>query len=113
MGVLRHRRPLSAALVFVFIIAATLGNALVGIAGETGDTKFGALGTELHWERVVVTTRRRLGGPGSSPPACRARCGRCYPCLPVHVSVHPGESAPLEYYPEAWRCKCGDKLFKP
>ncbi|GER41602.1 epidermal patterning factor-like protein [Striga asiatica] len=57
--------------------------------------------------------RRRLGGPGSSPPTCRSRCGRCAPCEPVHVPVQPGFSMPLEYYPEAWRCKCGDKLFMP
>ncbi|CAA0814181.1 EPIDERMAL PATTERNING FACTOR-like protein 4 [Striga hermonthica] len=57
--------------------------------------------------------RRRLGVPGSSPPTCRSRCGRCAPCDPVHVPVQPGFSMPLEYYPEAWRCKCGNKLFMP
>lgn len=62
-------------------------------------------------ERVL--TRRRLVGPGSSPPTCRSKCGRCWPCKPVHVPIQPGVSLPLEYYPEAWRCKCGDKLFMP
>ncbi|CAA6667206.1 unnamed protein product [Spirodela intermedia] len=51
--------------------------------------------------------------PGSSPPTCRGRCGRCFPCRPIHVAVQPGESVTLEYYPEAWRCKCGSKLFMP
>lgn len=57
--------------------------------------------------------RRRLIGPGSSPPTCRARCGRCAPCRPVHVAIQPGVGAQWEYYPEVWRCKCGDKLFMP
>ncbi|EYU23691.1 hypothetical protein ABFS82_14G019600 [Erythranthe guttata] len=60
-----------------------------------------------------VTTRRRLGGPGSWPPTCRSKCGWCAPCKPVHVAIQPGLSMPLEYYPEAWRCKCGNKLFMP
>jgi hypothetical protein len=57
--------------------------------------------------------RRGLVGPGSSPPTCRSRCGGCHPCRPVHVAIQPGRSFPLEYYPEAWRCKCGNKLFMP
>ncbi|GMH08466.1 hypothetical protein Nepgr_010306 [Nepenthes gracilis] len=59
----------------------------------------------------AVMTRRRLVGPGSSPPTCRSKCGRCSPCKAVHVPIQPGVSTPLEYYPEAWRCKCeGDSL---
>ncbi|KAL8481662.1 hypothetical protein ACS0TY_027970 [Phlomoides rotata] len=61
----------------------------------------------------VVESRRQLGGLGSSPPSCRSKCGRCGPCKPVHVPIQPGLSVPLEYYPEAWRCKCGNKLFMP
>ncbi|CAL4929184.1 unnamed protein product [Urochloa decumbens] len=60
-----------------------------------------------------AAARRGLVGPGSSPPTCRSRCGRCRPCRPVHVAIQPGLSFPLEYYPEAWRCKCGNKLFMP
>ncbi|PIN06666.1 hypothetical protein CDL12_19820 [Handroanthus impetiginosus] len=60
-----------------------------------------------------VMARRRLVGPGSSPPTCRSKCGRCAPCRPVHVPIQPGFSLPLEYYPEAWRCECGKKLFMP
>ncbi|KAI5649236.1 hypothetical protein M9H77_35241 [Catharanthus roseus] len=56
---------------------------------------------------------QRLSGPGSSPPSCRSKCGRCTPCKAVHVPIQPGLSIPLEYYPEAWRCKCGNKLFMP
>ncbi|OWM69800.1 EPIDERMAL PATTERNING FACTOR-like protein 4 [Punica granatum] len=57
--------------------------------------------------------RRVLKGLGSSPPTCRSKCGSCSPCTPVHVPIQPGFSMPLEYYPEAWRCKCGNKLFMP
>uniref|UniRef100_A0A0D9VPV1 Epidermal patterning factor-like protein n=1 Tax=Leersia perrieri TaxID=77586 RepID=A0A0D9VPV1_9ORYZ len=64
-----------------------------------------------RWESAAA--RRRLVGPGSSPPTCRSRCGGCHPCRPVHVAIQPGVAFPLEYYPEAWRCKCGDKLFMP
>ncbi|XP_038905188.1 EPIDERMAL PATTERNING FACTOR-like protein 4 [Benincasa hispida] len=60
-----------------------------------------------------IGDRKSLVGPGSCPPTCRAKCGRCRPCEPVHVPIQPGLSVPLEYYPEAWRCKCGNKLFMP
>ncbi|RRT34382.1 hypothetical protein B296_00058538 [Ensete ventricosum] len=91
--------------------AKLIWSASVVIAQEAGDT-----GLRL-WEKEnrvrVLVARRRLGGPGSSPPICRARCGRCLPCRPVHMAIQPGRSFPLEYYPEAWRCKCGGKLFMP
>ncbi|CAL0301342.1 unnamed protein product [Lupinus luteus] len=57
--------------------------------------------------------RRFLGGPGSSPPQCTSKCGNCTPCRPVHVQVPPGTSVTAEYYPEAWRCMCGNKLNMP
>ncbi|KAL3530966.1 hypothetical protein ACH5RR_010288 [Cinchona calisaya] len=57
--------------------------------------------------------RKLLGGPGSSPPRCISKCGRCTPCLPVHIPVPPGTPVTAEYYPEAWRCKCGNKLYMP
>ncbi|KAK8601378.1 hypothetical protein V6N12_051214 [Hibiscus sabdariffa] len=57
--------------------------------------------------------RRFLSGPGSSPPRCVSKCGNCAPCKPVHVSVPPGTPVTAEYYPEAWRCKCGNKLYMP
>ncbi|RDX74936.1 EPIDERMAL PATTERNING FACTOR-like protein 6, partial [Mucuna pruriens] len=57
--------------------------------------------------------RRFLGGPGSSPPLCTSKCGSCTPCRPVHVTVPPGTPVTAEYYPEAWRCKCGNKLNMP
>ncbi|XP_058744726.1 EPIDERMAL PATTERNING FACTOR-like protein 5 [Vicia villosa] len=57
--------------------------------------------------------RRFLGGPGSFPPRCNGKCGKCTPCRPVHVPVPPGTPVTAEYYPEAWRCKCGNKLYMP
>ncbi|KAJ4719207.1 Epidermal patterning factor-like protein [Melia azedarach] len=57
--------------------------------------------------------RKLLGGPGSSPPRCTSKCGKCTPCKPVHVPVPPGTPVTAEYYPEAWRCKCGNKLYMP
>ncbi|XP_019430562.1 PREDICTED: EPIDERMAL PATTERNING FACTOR-like protein 6 [Lupinus angustifolius] len=57
--------------------------------------------------------RRFLGGPGSSPPQCTSKCGNCTPCTPVHLPVPPGTPVIAEYYPEAWRCKCGNKLNLP
>ncbi|XP_055811916.1 EPIDERMAL PATTERNING FACTOR-like protein 4 [Solanum dulcamara] len=62
---------------------------------------------------VIERVERRLSGPGSSPPTCRSKCGRCSPCKPARVSIQPGFSFTLEYYPEAWRCKCGNNLFMP
>ncbi|CAL5209641.1 unnamed protein product [Lathyrus oleraceus] len=64
------------------------------------------------WERDM-TQQKKLNGPGSAPPSCRSKCGWCNPCHPVHVPVQPGLIIRLEYYPEAWRCKCGNKLFLP
>ncbi|XP_041989404.1 EPIDERMAL PATTERNING FACTOR-like protein 6 isoform X2 [Salvia splendens] len=57
--------------------------------------------------------RLLLGGPGSSPPRCAWKCGGCMPCKPVHAPVPPGARVTTEYYPEAWRCKCGNKLYMP
>ncbi|PIM98860.1 hypothetical protein CDL12_28655 [Handroanthus impetiginosus] len=57
--------------------------------------------------------RKLLGGLGSSPPRCTSKCGRCTPCTAVHVPVPPGTPVTTEYYPEAWRCKCGNKLYMP
>lgn len=57
--------------------------------------------------------RRILRGLGSSPPRCTSKCGGCTPCKPVHVPVPSDTPVTAEYYPEAWRCKCGNKLYMP
>ncbi|KAJ7537637.1 hypothetical protein O6H91_11G015100 [Diphasiastrum complanatum] len=52
-------------------------------------------------------------GLGSAPPQCNSKCGRCNPCSPIHVPIQPGLVKTTEYYPEAWRCKCGAQLYMP
>ncbi|XP_062172767.1 EPIDERMAL PATTERNING FACTOR-like protein 6 [Alnus glutinosa] len=64
-------------------------------------------------ETSMSLAMRILSGPGSSPPRCTSKCGKCTPCNPVHVPVPPGTPVTTEYYPEAWRCKCGNKLYMP
>ncbi|AQL09725.1 EPIDERMAL PATTERNING FACTOR-like protein 4 [Zea mays] len=78
--------------------------------GGVAPTKGEEDGYSWFW---ATAARRALVGPGSSPPTCRSSCRGCHPCRPVHVAIQPGRSFPLEYYPEAWRCKCGNKLFMP
>nr|CAD1822490.1 unnamed protein product [Ananas comosus var. bracteatus] len=69
---------------------------------------------ELRDRQAVVWRRRVLLGLGSAPPTCRSRCGACRPCRPVLVAVGPRRAVPLlEYYPEVWRCTCGNKLYVP
>ncbi|KAM1055560.1 hypothetical protein FF1_029089 [Malus domestica] len=77
--------------------------------------EFGKHGDKMREQRMMPLSlaRRYLSGPGSSPPRCTSKCGRCTPCKPVHVSVPPGTPVMAEYYPEAWRCKCGNKLYMP
>lgn len=70
-------------------------------------------GRDEEMVRARASTRRYLSGPGSWPPRCTSKCGKCTPCKPVHVPVPPGTPVTAEYYPEAWRCKCGNKLYMP
>ncbi|KAJ0978406.1 hypothetical protein J5N97_013880 [Dioscorea zingiberensis] len=74
-------------------------------------TGISSLATLEVWNRVHA--RRSLGGPGSHPPRCEGKCGRCTPCRPVRVTVPPGTPVTTEYYPEAWRCKCRNHLYMP
>ncbi|XP_024363472.1 uncharacterized protein [Physcomitrium patens] len=57
----------------------------------------------------------RRGLVGSSPPTCRFRCGTCTPCKPVHVAIGSphGVISETEYYPEVWRCQCGNRYYMP
>ncbi|XP_027186314.1 uncharacterized protein [Cicer arietinum] len=63
----------------------------------------------------------------SEPPSCINKCETCNPCEPTLVILAPVSSPsvfdrsvsapPTEMpeqphsYPNAWRCKCGDKLY--
>ncbi|XP_066338291.1 uncharacterized protein [Miscanthus floridulus] len=83
-------------------------------AMANGATRRAATTTWARDAMDVLPARRRwLVGPGSSPPTCRARCGRCTPCRATRVAIQPGVGPQWEYYPEVWRCKCGNKLFMP
>ncbi|CAN8324501.1 unnamed protein product [Cochlearia groenlandica] len=105
MGTLRHRRRR-------FLLAAIAVFALLHLfsAASAGELVGKKTGTDLP-DRF--RENKRFSGPGSAPPTCRSKCGKCNPCKPVRVTVQPGLSIPLEYYPEAWRCKCGNKVFMP
>eukprot|EP00249_Psilotum_nudum_P008926 c21599_g1_i2 orf=845-1282(+) len=50
---------------------------------------------------------------GSSPPACTSKCGDCTPCNTVIVPINTGTTFSGEYYPEAWRCQCNNKIYNP
>ncbi|KAA3480653.1 EPIDERMAL PATTERNING FACTOR-like protein 5 [Gossypium australe] len=110
MGVSDHyRQHTAAALAFLlFASVITLSRFGSGFQEREGSKKRSGSGV---LDRFIA--QKRLSGPGSSPPSCRSKCGNCSPCKPVHVPIQPGFSMPLEYYPEAWRCKCGNKLFMP
>ncbi|XP_023000566.1 EPIDERMAL PATTERNING FACTOR-like protein 5 [Cucurbita maxima] len=102
-----HHRRRRLPTLFLFAVVLLLASAIAARPTPIKETQLPTGGEE----RVV--TRRRLSGPGSSPPTCRSKCGSCTPCTAVHVPIHPGLSLPLEYYPEAWRCKCGNSLYMP
>ncbi|KAJ0232720.1 EPIDERMAL PATTERNING FACTOR-like protein 4 [Hirschfeldia incana] len=108
MGALRRRRRffIFAALATLVLLHLFLAVSKVSAGGWLGKKD----GLDFHGH---FTGNKRVGGLGSSPPTCRSKCGKCQPCKPVHVPIQPGMSITLEYYPEAWRCKCGDKLFMP
>ncbi|XVF05843.1 hypothetical protein REPUB_Repub05bG0208200 [Reevesia pubescens] len=92
------------------------GSCFQGIADQRRNNEEMSLGwipDEMIQELPLSLGRRFLSGPGSSPPRCTSKCGKCTPCKPVHVPLPPGTPVTTEYYPEAWRCKCGNKLYMP
>ena len=62
-------------------------------------------------DKGKVLSRRLLSTIGSHPPNCINRCDNCTPCVPVIVPEHPPGST--GYYPDSWKCKCGNKLYPP
>ncbi|EOY29482.1 Uncharacterized protein TCM_037000 [Theobroma cacao] len=58
---------------------------------------------------------------GSRPPACLNKCSSCRPCMATLVIQPPQRktyttSRPDNhdiYYLLSWRCKCGNKLYRP
>ncbi|KAH7404780.1 hypothetical protein KP509_15G042300 [Ceratopteris richardii] len=59
------------------------------------------------------TPRDGVNAVGSKPPSCISKCNGCHPCVPLRISVPPGNPSLSEYYPEAWRCKCHGKFYMP
>ncbi|KAK8984261.1 hypothetical protein V6N11_029578 [Hibiscus sabdariffa] len=116
MGVSRHRHHhhhhVAAAFTFLLFASASVGTLSQldsGFREREGSKRRSGSGV---LDRFL--SQKQLTGPGSQPPPCRSNCGSCSPCKPVHVPIKPGlRMMPLEYYPEAWRCKCGDKIFMP
>ncbi|WMV34184.1 hypothetical protein MTR67_027569 [Solanum verrucosum] len=105
MSVSRHRhRPFP---IFTFLLLISSLLLIISALPLINPTIF------CEAEPISLNGQQKLSGPGSSPPTCRFKCGRCSPCKPVRVSVHPGFTFTLEYYPQAWRCKCGNRLFMP
>ncbi|KAJ0786013.1 putative EPIDERMAL PATTERNING FACTOR-like protein [Helianthus annuus] len=59
----------------------------------------------------------------SSPPSCMNKCENCTPC--EATLVNPLDPKLIDYkdqslwehnynyYPQVWKCKCGDKLYEP
>ncbi|CAM8893456.1 unnamed protein product [Rhodiola kirilowii] len=116
----RHRRQIHAATIttaLAFLLFASASSILTFTQQPDGSgtdtTRDTSAATSSRAREETERVVRRLIGPGSYPPSCRSKCGRCVPCRPVHVPIQPGLSKPLEYYPEAWRCKCGNNLFMP
>ncbi|CAL9756589.1 EPIDERMAL PATTERNING FACTOR-like protein 4 isoform X2 [Musa acuminata AAA Group] len=98
--------------IFLFSLFAVLSSSSYRRSVRLGVRSL--MATDPHSQVAVAARRRKLvGGPGSYPPRCTGKCGDCTPCNPVHVAVPPGTPVTTEYYPEAWRCKCGNKLYMP
>ncbi|XP_072998101.1 EPIDERMAL PATTERNING FACTOR-like protein 6 [Typha latifolia] len=101
----------SLCLVLVFLFSACRLVASSDARGGRLDIR--SLRTRFYTQGVAGRSRELIAGPGSYPPRCTSKCGNCIPCSPVHVPVPPSRPVIAEYYPEAWRCKCGNKLYMP
>lgn len=80
------------------------------IAPQDADSIF-----HFHSNDGSGSSSSRRGLVGSSPPTCRAKCGTCNPCKPVHIAIGSphGVISETEYYPEVWRCQCGNRYYMP
>ncbi|KAI3840904.1 hypothetical protein MKW92_040712, partial [Papaver armeniacum] len=78
--------------------------------------------------------KRELMMLGSRPPQCLNKCFDCSPCTPALVIISPdqlrnkkksirtnlmassdsslSEQEYNEYFPQSWRCSCGNKLYQ-
>ncbi|CAA7392926.1 unnamed protein product [Spirodela intermedia] len=117
-GPLHREIPRSLLLLLLSLSLSLLSTATAGNSCGRERKPTAAAAEEELWRRSTITAAaaargRSLLGPGSYPPRCSSKCGDCTPCRPVHVAVPPGTPVLTEYYPEAWRCKCGGRLYMP
>ncbi|CAL5005643.1 unnamed protein product [Urochloa decumbens] len=127
-------RPASAASARLFLRAAVLLLALLGLALEAA-----CLPRRLHQPQTPLQGGgggRTAAGEekvrlGSSPPSCRGKCYECSPCAAVQVpTLSTGPSGPSaaaarawaranevatlsNYKPVGWKCQCRDRLYEP
>ncbi|XP_010922711.1 EPIDERMAL PATTERNING FACTOR-like protein 4 [Elaeis guineensis] len=99
--------------VFICLFSACALITVTQRSVHLGDQENRSSRSDSSTQGELVRRRELSGGPGSYPPRCASKCGTCTPCSPVHVPVPPGTPVTTEYYPEAWRCKCGNKLYMP
>ncbi|XP_062183060.1 EPIDERMAL PATTERNING FACTOR-like protein 6 [Phragmites australis] len=113
-----HAAVLLAAVLFAAAMVVTTGRPIRLPAGALArridsSTMITRSTSTVDDDDTTPPRRRWLVGPGSSPPTCQARCGRCTPCRATRVAIHSEVGPQWEYYPEVWRCKCGNKLSMP
>ncbi|XWS70429.1 hypothetical protein CRYUN_Cryun03dG0047500 [Craigia yunnanensis] len=72
------------------------------------------------YKTASVNEREKLQ-VGSRPPACLNKCSSCRPCMATLV-IQPPERKRYRtsrrdggdiYYLLSWKCKCGNKLYRP
>eukprot|EP00250_Pteridium_aquilinum_P034876 c824_g1_i1 orf=362-763(+) len=101
----------------LILIHLQLSNATQVVYDQKEDTMEEKKAPAFVKHRPLSEMRTLLG---SSPPRCVKRCGSCTPCkstvVPIHINVEgsftPSKSE-SEYYPVAWRCQCGGKIYYP
>ncbi|XP_060168093.1 EPIDERMAL PATTERNING FACTOR-like protein 8 [Lycium barbarum] len=72
-----------------------------------------ALAPVLHKE---TREEEAIRVDGSIPVACHSKCHQCMPCMPIQVFIeedYNDDDENEQYYPQVWRCSCGDKVFSP
>ncbi|XP_050212254.1 EPIDERMAL PATTERNING FACTOR-like protein 5 [Mercurialis annua] len=63
---------------------------------------------------MVIGKGRNGRAKGSYPAKCHLKCNQCKPCMPIEVSIRSMELQEKDYYyPQVWKCLCGDYIFSP
>ncbi|WCJ17954.1 EPIDERMAL PATTERNING FACTOR-like protein 1 [Euphorbia peplus] len=68
-------------------------------------------------EKNLKMIKGREGEKGSNPAKCESKCNECNPCMAVQVAITTldqlKENVNEFYYPQVWKCVCGDHFFSP